>query len=69
MVPKQLRYYFVAGAVLCVILFALTYSWDNIKVYGASLGIAWVVSWIVFGIVSYVLVKGFTSSPTLLHLQ
>ncbi len=56
MISVSYRYPFLAITIIAMILFFLTFKWTNIKFYLESVGIAWLISWIIFAILSYIII-------------
>lgn len=57
MIPTRYRYPLLALILLCLILYALTYKWEDAKLYFEVFGGAWIISWILFIVLSYLLLR------------
>lgn len=56
MVPTYLRYPLLVVILVSIALYALTYPLDKSTVYLGSVGLAYAISWIIFIILSFLLV-------------
>ena len=54
---KSLKYVFLCFSGLLFILFISTFSWESIKTYFLRLGVAYLISWFIFIVLSAIIVK------------
>ena len=57
MIPTYFRYPLIAGIIISIILYIFTYPTETSIKYLKTMGVAYLISWIFFILLSYILIK------------
>ena len=57
MIPKYFRYPLITGIIISIILYIFTYPTETSIKYLKTTGVAYLISWVFFILLSYILIK------------